>query len=101
MPPRPRNQEDDAAFQGLGRVITEIRERRGMNPDEFAKRIGKQGRTVERLERGELNADWGTLRLTARAPEIPLDSLIELAEEAAPGPGGEEWRRWSRTAEGR
>jgi len=30
---------------------------------------------------------------------LPLDALIELAEEHAPGEGGEEWRRWTREAE--
>ena len=36
---------------------------------------------------------------SVRELELPLDALIELAEESAPGEGGEEWRRWSREAE--
>ncbi|HEU4705990.1 MAG TPA: helix-turn-helix transcriptional regulator [Solirubrobacterales bacterium] len=87
--------EDEAAFQGLGKVIVGIRERRGLDREEFAAEISEERRTLERLERGEVNADWGTLRTLARALGLPLDSLVELAEEAAPGPGGEEWRRWS------
>lgn len=100
MARRLRSPEDDAAFLGMGKVIAGLRERRGMSRKELAARIEVNRRTVERLERGEVNADWGTLRVVAQAFAIPLDSLIELAEESAPGEGGERWRRWSREAEG-
>lgn len=101
MPRRARSVEDDAAFLGMGRVVAQLRERRGMGREDFAEKIEEDTRTVERLERGELNVDWATLRLIAQALAIPLDSLVELAEESAPGEGGEQWRRWSREAEER
>lgn len=49
----------------------------------------------------KVNADWATLRTGARALELPLDVPIHLAQSAAPGEGGEEWRRWSREAKAR
>ncbi|MFL5897704.1 MAG: helix-turn-helix domain-containing protein [Solirubrobacterales bacterium] len=101
MPRRLRSPEDDAAFLGMGRVIAQLRERRRMRPEELAERIEEDARTVERLERGEVNADWATLRVVAQVLAIPLDSLIELAEESAPGEGGQKWRQWSREAEAR
>lgn len=91
--------EDDAAFKGMGQVIAETRERRGIGREAFAAMIGRDRPGLERLERGEVDEEWGTLRLAARALEMPLDRLVELAEEAAGGEGGAQWRRWSRNAE--
>jgi hypothetical protein len=48
---------------------------------------------MERIERGEIDADWATLRLLARELKLPLKALIALAEERAPGEGGAQWRR--------
>jgi DNA-binding XRE family transcriptional regulator len=80
----------------MGQTITVLREQRGMARDTFAAKIEKDRPTLEKIERGEVNADWGTLRAVARVLCLPLDVLIELAEECAPGAGGEEWRRWTR-----
>lgn len=80
----------------MGQTITVLREQRGMDRDTFAAEIEEDRLTLEKVERGEVSADWGTLRAVARVLCLPLDVLIELAEECAPGPGGEEWRRWTR-----
>lgn len=80
----------------MGQTITVIREQRGMDRDAFAAKIEEDRENLEKIERGEVEADWGTLRANARALGLPLDVLIELAEECAPGEGGEAWRRWSR-----
>jgi len=76
-----------------------VRERAGMSSAELAEKIEVKEIEMRQLERGELDADWATLRVIARELELPLDALIELAEESAPGEGGEQWRRWSREAE--
>jgi transcriptional regulator with XRE-family HTH domain len=76
-----------------------VRECVGMTSAELAEKIGIREADLQQLEGGELDADWATLRVTARELELPLDALIELAEESAPGEGGEQWRRWSREAE--
>jgi len=79
--------------------VAVLRERVGMSCSELAEQIDMREPDMARLERGELDADWATLRLLARELALPLHALIELAEESAPGEGGEEWRRWSREAE--
>lgn len=99
MPVRPRNREDDAAFVGMGKAIVHLREHRGWDRDELAAKIEETPAVMGKIERGEVNADWATLRVIAQALELPLDALMELAEECAPGEGGEEWRRWTRAAE--
>jgi ribosome-binding protein aMBF1 (putative translation factor) len=76
-----------------------LRQRAGWSCGELAEKIEVRQVEVEKLERGELDADWATLRVLARELELPLHALLELAEELAPGEGGVEWRRWSREAE--
>jgi transcriptional regulator with XRE-family HTH domain len=83
----------------MGRVIARIRHERGIDREELAGKIEESLPALEGLERGEVDADWATLRIVARALELRLDSLVELAEEAAPGEGGKEWRRWSRAVD--
>jgi DNA-binding XRE family transcriptional regulator len=83
----------------MGKAISMVRERAGMSSAELAETIGVREIDMQQLERGELDADWATLRVVARELELPLDALIELAEESAPGEGGEQWRQWSRAAE--
>ncbi|HMI81903.1 MAG TPA: hypothetical protein VK480_08975 [Solirubrobacterales bacterium] len=54
---------------------------------------------LEEIERGELNEWWGGLRRVAKALDTPLPFLLMEAEEHAPGPGGEQWRRSAGEAE--
>lgn len=98
MSPRSRSAEDDASFKGMGQTISVLREQRGIDRKTFAAKIEKDLGALEKIEGGEVNTDWGTLRAVARVLGLPLDELIELAEECAPGPGGEEWRRWTHDA---
>jgi ribosome-binding protein aMBF1 (putative translation factor) len=83
----------------MGAAITMLRERAGMSCTALAEKIGARQADVEKIERGELVADWGALRAFAKELRVPVPTLMELAEESAPGMGGEEWRRWSREAE--
>jgi transcriptional regulator with XRE-family HTH domain len=68
---------------------------------EFAEKIKVRKVELVGLGHGELNADWAALRMIARELGLPLDALMELAEEPSRGEGGEEWWRWSREAQGR
>jgi transcriptional regulator with XRE-family HTH domain len=83
----------------MGAVVALLRERIGISRADLAEKIVVRESDMERIERGEVNADWATLRDLAREFKLPLEALIELAEERAPGEGGEQWRRWSREAE--
>jgi transcriptional regulator with XRE-family HTH domain len=79
--------------------VAMLRERAGFSCADLAEKIGVRQSDMERIERGEVNADWATLRYLARELKLPLEALIELGEEHAPGEGGEQWRRWSREVE--
>jgi len=83
----------------MGEAITTLRERAGMSRADLAEKVDLSPPNLERLESGASDADWATLRDLARELHRPLYSLMELAEELAPGEGGEEWRHWSREAE--
>jgi transcriptional regulator with XRE-family HTH domain len=95
----PRNDEEAAAFKGLGHTVTVIRERQGMSRDELAAKSEMTTSELELIERGELDEGWGGLRVIAKAFGMPVGALMNEAEEFAPGPGGEEWRQNTREAE--
>jgi len=95
----PRDEEEAAAFTGMGQAITVIRERRGMGRDELAAKAGMTRPELEKIERGELDEWWGGLRVIAKAFGMPVSALMIEAEEFAPGKGGEKWRQSARDAE--
>jgi transcriptional regulator with XRE-family HTH domain len=81
----PRDEEEAAAFQGLGQAITVIRERRGMSRDELASKAEMTVPELEAVERGELDEWWGGLRMIAKAFDMPFPALMMEVEEPAPG----------------
>jgi transcriptional regulator with XRE-family HTH domain len=83
----------------MGRAIAALRGQRELSREQLAERVGLDRPSLEGIERGDVDADWGTLRRLASALDVRLDALIERAEELAPGPGGTEWRRWTREAQ--
>jgi transcriptional regulator with XRE-family HTH domain len=95
----PRDEEEAAAFKGLGHAITLIRERQGMTRVELAPKCEMTVPELEAIERGELDEWWGGLLMISKGLDMSLPALLMEAEEAAPGPGGEEWRRISGEAE--
>ena len=97
---KPRDHEEAASFKGMGHAITVIRERRGMSRDELAETCELTPVELERVEQGELDEAWGILRRIAKALGMSLQALMSEAEEFAPGPGGEAWRKGSSELEG-
>lgn len=95
----PRDAEDGAAFKGMGRAITTLREERGWSREELAARSDMTPAELETVESGELDESWGRIRLIARAFGLHPGALLFEAEEHAPGPGGEAWRQNSRGLE--
>jgi transcriptional regulator with XRE-family HTH domain len=95
----PRNDEEAAAFKGLGQAVTVIRERQGMGRDELAGKSEMTTPELEAVERGELDEWWGGLRMIAKAFGMSVGALMIEAEEFAPGPGGEELRQETREGE--
>jgi len=96
---QPRDEEEAAAFTGLGQAITVIRERRGMGRDEVAGKSEMTVEELERIERGGLDEGWGGIRMIAKALGIPLPALMMEVEEFSPGKGGEQWRQSAAEAE--
>lgn len=78
-----RSAQDEAGFEGMGRAVRELRETRGMSRAALASKAGIVPATLRAIERGETDAKWGTLRSLASALTIPLDALIDMAEERA------------------
>jgi transcriptional regulator with XRE-family HTH domain len=84
---RPRDDEEAAAFKGMGQAVTIIRERRGMDQDTLAAKAEMTRSELEKIERGELDEWWGGLRMVAKAFGMPFPALMMEAEEFAPGKG--------------
>jgi transcriptional regulator with XRE-family HTH domain len=87
MPKSGRTAEDVASLKGMGLAIVELRESRELNKTELAAKAGIATSTLLDIELGKTEAKWGTLRRLATALTIPLDALIEMADELAPGIG--------------
>lgn len=87
---KPRDDEETATFKGMGQAITVIRERRGMSRVELAEICGLTPAELEKVERGELDESWGIMRRIANGLGMSFAALAAEAEEAAPGPGGEQ-----------
>jgi len=83
----------------MGLAIAHLREQRELERDELAATIEEEPDVLAKIECGEVNADWATLRAIAQALDLPLGVLMELAEEQAPGDGGDEWRQRTRASE--
>jgi transcriptional regulator with XRE-family HTH domain len=98
-PEPPHDEEHVASLKGMGHAITIIRERRRMTREELAPKAEMTVEELEAIERGELHERWGGLRAMAQALGMTLPELLNQAEEQAPGPGGEQWRRRSGEAE--
>ena len=88
-----RSAEEDARFRGMGLAIVELRESRDMSKADLASKARIVPLTLRRIELGETDARWGTLRRLAPALKIPLDAMMEMAEELAPGVGREARRQ--------
>lgn len=95
----PRDDEEAAAFKGLGQAVTVIRERQGMNRDELAAQSEMTVPELERIEAGEMDEGWGSFRVIAKAFGMSVGALMIEGEEFAPGRGGEAWRQSTREGE--
>lgn len=82
---RRRTSDDNASFKGMGLAITKLRELRGMTRPELAAKADINPETAGRIERGEVEAQWGTLRRIAYALDISPDDLVREAEKLTPG----------------
>lgn len=83
----PRDEEEAAAFKGMGQAIAILRERHGMAREELARKCEMTELELEAIERGELDEWWGSLRMVAKGLDMPLPALLTEGEELAPHSG--------------
>jgi transcriptional regulator with XRE-family HTH domain len=74
MPPRA---EPQAA---LGKVIRELREKKGLTQEAVAHMAGVHPTWVSRLESGMLNPSWGMVARVAKALGVQISDLARAAE---------------------
>lgn len=94
------DEEEAAAFEGMGRAVAELREKRGMDRAELAAKSEMTETELREIETGKADEWWGGIRLIAKALGMPPGALMIEAEESAPGPGGEAWRQNNQEAAG-
>lgn len=85
--PENRSAEDEAYFKGMGLAIIELRDDQEISKSDLASRAKIVPSTLRRIEREKTDARWGTLRRLASALKIPLDAMMKMADELAPGVG--------------
>lgn len=75
------NDDDEAFAVALGASIKAARNRRGLDQEELAKRIGVAVRTMSRYETGERDASLKTVRAIARALDMDAATILGMAED--------------------
>lgn len=83
----PRDDEEAAAFKGLGKAIITMREQRGLGRAEFASRCEMTRVELEEIEKGSLDESWGGLRHIAKVLGVSLPALLNEAEKLIQAPG--------------
>ena len=73
-------ESQEAQNVALGRAIRALREKAGLSEEELAGRAEMPVAELRRVEAGEVEADWGTLRHLAYGLETNLSNVFRLAE---------------------
>lgn len=71
----------------VGQKIRLFRKMKGMTIEVFAGMIGKSKATVSKYENGDISIDVETLFAIAQALEVPVNQLIDYADEKAADKG--------------
>lgn len=66
---------------GLARAIRKIRTDASLSQRDLAQRMELDPSQMSRLERGDANPSWDTVRRIAAALEVTLAELAQLAED--------------------
>lgn len=73
-------ESQEAQNVALGRAIRKLREQAGLSEEELARRAETPAAELRRVEAGEVEADWGTLRHLAYGLGAELADVLRLAE---------------------
>jgi transcriptional regulator with XRE-family HTH domain len=87
------DEEERASLAGLGLAVSKLRKDLNMSRQALMQKEGLTGNTITRIESGiEKELKWGILRHLAQGLDVPVEDLVKLAIELAPGPAGEQLR---------
>jgi transcriptional regulator with XRE-family HTH domain len=67
--------------EALGEAIWRLRDERGLEQDDVAKKANLNPTQLSRLEHGRINPSWGTVRRVAAALGLPMSELVARAEQ--------------------
>jgi transcriptional regulator with XRE-family HTH domain len=76
-----------SAQPALGQAVRALRQKAGMSQEALAARAGLDASSIARVEAGQVDPTWGSMRRIASGLGIPLEELAELAETFGQGGG--------------
>lgn len=75
----------DAHNIALGSAVRQLRKNAGLTQQELADKAWVRVATLEQIEAGQIDADWGTIRHLAYALDTELPEVFRLTEELTEG----------------
>lgn len=73
----PLSQQQKRDLKKLGARIKELRKTKGMTQNELGNAVNMDYQNISRLERGEKNAVYLTLKEVAKGLGVPMSELLE------------------------
>jgi transcriptional regulator with XRE-family HTH domain len=67
--------------EALGEAIWRVRDELGLGQDDVAEKADLAISQLSRLEHGQINPSWGTIRRVAAALGLPMSELVARAEQ--------------------
>jgi transcriptional regulator with XRE-family HTH domain len=67
--------------KGLARAVKDLRSQANLDQSELAELAGLSTSWISRIESGDYNPPWGSMRLVAKGLGMSLAELAELAEQ--------------------
>jgi transcriptional regulator with XRE-family HTH domain len=78
---RPLKRKAETREQAIGKVITELRVKKGLTGQDVAHKVGCDEGHMYEIERGQQNPTYKVLQAIADAHEIKLSKLFAMAEK--------------------
>lgn len=78
-----------SAQPALGKAVRALRQKTGLSQDALAARAELDSASIARVEAGQVDPTWGSMRRIAGGLGVPLEELAELAEDFERGSRGE------------
>lgn len=73
----PLSQQQQRELKRLGARIKELRKKKGMTQNELANATGMDFQNISRLERGDKNAVYLTIKVIAKGLGVMMSELLE------------------------